>query len=312
LLIAHKLWQKDRTPAIRFSSLAGMQKLSPAWIRYALHALFGVRLIAIALLIVALARPQKDYTEEDILTEGVDIIIALDISGSMAAEDFSPRNRLYVAKEVVKNFIEGRRYDRIGMVVFSADSFTKCPLTLDYGVLIRLLDDVQLGTIRDGTAIGTALATSVNRLKPTKAQSKVIVLLTDGVNNTGEIDPLTAAEIAKAFAIKIYAIGVGSKGYAPFPVADGFGSKRYVQMPVEIDEKMLQEIAKETEGRYFRATDKKTLEDIFRTINSLEKSEVQVKSYARYDELFSGFLFAAMGLLLLEMVISRTRFQKLP
>jgi Ca-activated chloride channel family protein len=198
------------------------------------------------------------------------------------------------------------------MVIFSADSYTKCPLTLDYGVLLRLLDDVQLGSIRDGTAIGTAISTSVNRLKPTKAKSKVIILLTDGVNNTGEIDPLTAAEIAKAFGIKIYAIGVGTQGSAPFPATDAFGGKRYVQIPVEIDEPMLQQIARNTDGRYFRATDRDSLERIFKTIDQLEKSEVEVKSYSHYDELFARFLFPALGLLLVELLLLQTRFRKLP
>lgn len=312
LLLVYDRWQRKRSPALRFSSLAGLRKIAPAWPQWARRALLGARLLAVALLVLALARPQKGYTEEDILTEGVDIMITLDVSGSMAAEDFSPRNRLYVAKEVVKQFIEGRRYDRIGMVIFAADSYTKCPLTLDYGVLLRLLDDVQLGTVRDGTAIGTALATSVNRLKPTKAKSKIIILLTDGVNNAGEIDPVTAADIAKAFGLKIYAIGVGKKGFAPFPVNDPFGGKRYVQVPVEIDENMLRQIAQATDGQYFRATDRDSLEKIFKTIDSLEKSEVQVKSYSHYDERFGLFLFPAMGLLLLETVLSHTRFRKLP
>lgn len=313
LLILHYRWQRKRVPAVRFSSLADARKIRVGWPRWIRHILFASKLVALTLLILSLARPQKGYTEEEILTEGVDIIVTLDVSGSMAAEDFSPRNRLFVAKDVVKKFIQKRRYDRIGMVVFAADSFTKCPLTLDYGVLMRLLDDVQLGTLRDGTAIGTALATSVNRLKSTKAESKVIVLLTDGVNNAGEIDPLTAAEIAKAFGIKVYAIGVGNKGLAPFPVDNPLGGgKRYVQIPVELDEEILQQVVELTEGQYFRATDKNSLEEIFKTIDALEKSEVKVKSYSRYNELFALFLIPAMGLLFLVTVLSHTRFRILP
>lgn len=311
-LFAFQRWQRKRRPAIRFPFTPGMKAISPRWTHWAGHGLFALRLLAVGLLVLALARPQKGYTEEELLTEGVDILITLDISGSMAAEDFSPLNRLHVAKEVVKNFISGRQYDRIGMVVFAADSYTKCPLTLDYGVLVRLLDDVKLGTVRDGTAIGTAVGTSANRLKATKAKSKVIILLTDGVNNAGEIDPVTAAEIAKVLKIKIYAIGVGRKGMAPFPVQDAFGGRRTVQMPVKIDEEMLQQISKLTGGRYFRATDKDSLQDIFDTIDTLEKSEVRVKSYSHFEERFGLFLFPAMGILLVETLLSHTRFRGVP
>jgi len=311
-LLCWEWFYRRRRPVLRFSSLAGMAGLVPAWTVLARRALFILRLLALGLLVLALARPQQGFTEDDILTEGVDIVVTLDVSGSMAAEDFSPRNRLYVAKEVVREFIEGRHHDRIGMVVFSAESFTKCPLTLDYGVLLRQLEDARLGTIRDGTAIGTALATSVNRLKVTKAKSKVIILITDGVNNTGEIDPQTAAEIARALEIKVYAVGVGRRGIAPFPVDDGFGGKRYVQMQVEIDEEGLGKIASTTRGRYFRAEDRSSLKEIFRTIDRLEKSEVRVKSYTHYNELYARFALPALLLLLLEGILIRTRFRSLP
>lgn len=311
-LVAWEWWRRRRRPVFRYSSLESIAAKigrSPVYIR---RALFATRLLALALLILALARPQKGFTEQDVTTEGVDILLTLDVSGSMAAEDFRPRNRLFVAKEVVRDFIEGRQSDRIGLVVFSAESFTKCPLTLDYGILQRQLEDARLGTIRDGTAIGTALATSINRLKVSKAKSKVIILITDGVNNTGEIDPQTAAEITRAMKIKIYAVGVGRRGVAPFPVDDGFGGKRYVQMQVEIDEEGLQKIAATTEGRYFRAEDPDSLKTIFRTIDRLEKTEIRSKSFTHYNELFFWFACVALFMLLLEAVLVHTRFRSLP
>ena len=311
-LLGWEWYRRKRRPVLRFSSLQGRSAFVPAWTVRARRLLFAGRLLALGLLVVALARPQQGFTEDDILTEGIDIVVALDVSGSMAAEDFQPRNRLYVAKDVVRQFIEGRHYDRIGMVVFSAESFTKCPLTLDYGVLLRQLEDARLGTIRDGTAIGTALATAVNRLKATRAKSKIIVLITDGVNNTGEIDPQTAAEIARAVGIRVYAVGVGRRGVAPFPVDDGFGGKRTVSMQVEIDEEGLGKIAATTRGRYFRAEDSNALREIFQTIDRLEKSEVRVRSYTHYNELYSRFALAALALLLLEFLLVQTRFRSLP
>jgi Ca-activated chloride channel family protein len=312
LLVIWEWWRRRRRPVLRFSSLEGIARRMPTWPTRLRRMLFGGRLLALGLLTVAVARPQWGFTETDITTEGVDIVITLDVSGSMAAEDFRPKNRLFVAKEVVRSFIEGRESDRIGLVVFSAESFTKCPLTLDYGILLRQLEDARLGTIRDGTAIGTALATSVNRLKVSKARSKVLILITDGVNNTGEIDPQTAAEIARAMKIKIYAVGVGRRGVAPFPVDDGFGGKRYVSMQVEIDEAGLQKISATTEGRYFRAEDPDSLKEIFRTIDRLEKTEIKAKSFTHYNELFGWFAWAALALLLLEAVLIHTRLRSLP
>jgi Ca-activated chloride channel homolog len=267
---------------------------------------------AMVLVVLALARPQLGSSEEDILTEGVDIMIALDCSGSMAAEDFHPRNRISVAKQEVRDFILGRRSDRIGLVIFAARSFTKCPLTVDYDVLLKQADDVQLGTLQDGTAIGNGLATAINRLRASRAKSRVIILLTDGVNNSGEIDPLTAAEIGKSLGLRIYTIGVGKGGVAPVPVDDPVYGRRYVEVEVQIDEKLLKNIAQMTGGQYYRAVDRDSLAAIFKTIDSLEKSKISTKSYTHYREVFGWFLWPGLGLVLLESLLSRTRFRKLP
>jgi Ca-activated chloride channel family protein len=264
------------------------------------------------LLIIALSRPQSGRKETEILTEGIDIILTLDISGSMKAEDFKPKNRLHVSKEVIKEFIKGRENDRIGLVIFAAHAYTQCPLTLDYGVLLSFLDQIDIGLIEDGTAIGTAIATAVNRLKESEAESKVIILLTDGVNNTGKIDPLTAAEIAKTVNIKVYTIGAGIRGHALYPVEDPIFGKRYVKVPTEIDEMTLTEIARKTGGTYFRATDPEGLKEIYSHISEMETTRVETKDYMKYNELFAWFLFPGIALLSLEIVLSNTRFRKLP
>ncbi len=274
--------------------------------------LFVLKLAGIGLLIAAFARPQLGSTEEDILTEGVDIMIAIDTSGSMAAEDFRPNNRIGVAKQVVKDFVQGRRSDRMGLVIFAARSFTKCPLTIDYDVLLKQIDDVSLGTIEDGTAIGNGLANAVSRLRASKAKSRVIILLTDGVNNSGEIDPLTAAEIARSLGMKVHTVGVGKEGIAPFPVDDPVFGKRYVEAEVQIDETSLRKIAGLTGGKYFRAVDRDSLGQIFKTIDSLEKSEISVKSYTHYNEIFGYFLWPGLGLVLGEVLLAHSRFRKLP
>ena len=266
--------------------------------------------LAVALLIIALARPQNFSSGENIYTEGIDIAMVLDISGSMLAEDLKP-NRIEAAKDVIDNFIKGRTSDRIGLVIFARDSFTQCPLTVDYSVLRNLLSQVKSGMIEDGTAIGNAIANGVNRLKDSKAKSKVIILLTDGVNNSGEVDPVFAAQIAKTFGIRIYTIGVGTKGEAPYPVQTPFGT-RYQMIPVEIDESVLQQISKITDGEYFRATDNKTLEDIYDKIDKLEKSKVEITSYRNAKELFYGWLGAGLFLLVLEVGLSKSVFRKLP
>jgi Ca-activated chloride channel family protein len=230
----------------------------------------------------------------------------------MKTEDFKPKNRLEAAKEVVAEFIATRPHDRLGMVVFAARAITKCPLTLDHDILLTLLDDVHIGSIEDGTAIGTALATSVNRLKDSQAESRIIILLTDGVNNRGEIDPLTAAELAKTFGIKTYTVGAGTEGYAPYPFEDPMYGTVYRDILVEIDEETLEKIADVTGGQYFRATDAESLAEVYKEIDAMEKTEIEQKQYVRYTELAPYFMAVALGLLILETGLSRTRLQRFP
>src|SRR5207249_1028110 len=308
----HQWSRKHSEGGLCFPQVRLARQLGSSWTTRFYQGLYLFKMAGIAVLILGFARPQLGSAEEDILTEGVDIMMAVDISGSMAAEDFRPKNRISVAKQVVKDFVQGRRSDRIGLVIFAAKSFTKCPLTIDYDVLLRQIDDVHLGAIEDGTAIGNGLATAINRLRLSKAKSRVIILLTDGVNNSGEIDPLTAADIAKSPGIKVYAVGVGKEGIAPFPVNDPVFGKRYVDVEVQIDEGVLQKMAQMTSGKYFRAVDRDSLEQIFKTIDGLEKSKISVKSYTHYNEIFSYFLWPGLGLLLGEAVLSNTRFRKVP
>ncbi len=298
--------------SLRFASTIALEGVRPSWTVHARHVLFGMGVLALAFSIVALARPQKGTQSEEVLTEGVDIVIALDASGSMAAEDFEPHNRFFVAKSVVRKFIEGLRHDRAGLVVFAAKAFTRCPLTLDYGVLESVLNSAELGTIEDGTAIGNALATCLNRLRDSKAKSKVIILVTDGVNNRGEIQPLDAAEIARVLGVKIYTVGVGSSGTARVPVNDPVYGRIYADLQVEIDEASLKQIAQTTKGLYYRATDRPSLERIFEDIGRLEKTKIKVKSYTHYDERFLDFLMPALALALLGTLAGFTRFGKIP
>ncbi|MGH7492413.1 MAG: vWA domain-containing protein [bacterium] len=313
-LLAWWYWRTyaRRTATIRYSNLDLLKNLPRPSTYWSRHLQFGLRLLAITLVIVALARPQSGHTEEEVTTEGIDIVLALDISSSMLAEDFKPKNRLEAAKLVAEQFINGRKNDRIGMVVFAARSFTQCPLTLDYGILINFLRKVETGMIDDGTAIGLGLATAVDRLRNSKAKSKVIILLTDGVNNAGEIDPVTAARLAEAFGVRIYTVGAGTRGEAMFPVQDPIFGKRYVRMPVEIDEAMLKRIAGMTKGDYFRATDRQSLEKIFAKIDQLEKTKIEVKQFTRYRELFVYWLAIALGLVFVEVVLINTKFRKIP
>jgi Ca-activated chloride channel family protein len=302
-----------RSGTLRYSNLDSVktvQKLSKK-AKYR-HIPFAVRLFVISLLIVGFARPQSSHTEEEIITEGVDIVLALDISSSMLAEDFKPNNRLEAAKLVAADFIRGRSNDRIGMVVFAAKSFTQCPLTLDYGILLNFLDEIESGMIEDGTAIGMAIVNAVNRLRDSKAKSKIVILLTDGQNNRGQLDPLTAAKVAQAFDIRIYTVGVGKRGNAMYPVDDPIFGKRYVQMPVQIDEATLKEIAGTTNSNYYRATDKQSLDAIFAEIDQLEKTKIEVKQFSRYRELFTPYLFLALGLIMVEIVLVNTKLRKIP
>lgn len=303
---------RAREANILFSGISIPKNIQPGFrVRYRYTPMI-FRMIALFIFILALARPQAGQKEEEIITEGIDIMLTLDISGSMKAEDFAPQNRLGAAKDVLKEFIKSRRNDRIGMVVFSRYSFTQCPLTLDYGTLLELLDKVDIGMIEDGTAIGTAITNAVNRLRDSNVKSRIMILLTDGVNNAGKIDPLTAAKAARALGIKIYTIGAGKPGGAMYPIEDPIFGKRYVHMATEIDEDLLKNIADETEGLYFRAKDKEGLMEIYKTIGRLEKTKMETKEYADYTELAGLFILPGFILFLLEIVLAHTLFAKIP
>lgn len=304
------------TNQVVFPSLEALKKIKPSFAQRYRHILIILRSTAIVLFVIALARPQYGNKQTKVTTEGIDIVLAVDVSGSMLAEDFEIAgrryNRLHVVKQVVKDFIMKRTNDRIGLVVFAGRPYTQCPMTLDYGMLLQLLDKVEIGMVEDGTAIGSALGSSIERLKNAKAKSKVIILLTDGRNNSGEIDPFTAAEIARTFGIKIYAIGAGTKGLAPFPAFDIFGNKVMKQVKVDIDDDALREIAKITDGNYYRATDTESLKEIYGQIDKLEKTESDVTQYTEYNELFHYFLLSAFGLLFVELGLAKTKLRKIP
>lgn len=303
-----------RRAFVRFPSFGLLDGLDPSWsARLRPWLLAGLRLTGLALAVIALARPQAGHSEEELLTRGVDIAIAIDHSGSMAAEDFKPRNRLHVAKEVVANFIEGRKHDRICMVSFAARSLTLCPLTLDYGLLLEALEGIELARKEeDGTAIGMGLASAVNRLRRSDAKSRVIILLTDGRNNRGQVDPLTASQLASTYGIKVYSIGVGTDGEARFPIEDPMFGKRYAMMRVELDEETLTQVAELTGGYYFRATDSQSLSGIFERIDALERSEIKVRQHVLYAELFPFFLWPAAVLLVLEQLLRATWMRTIP
>lgn len=316
LLVPLYVWNKLRGrrakgASLRFSHLGVVKHIQKKGPRRARNILLALRAGAIALLIIALARPQSGMRGEEVLTEGVDIMLAMDISSSMLAEDIKP-NRVEAAKEVAAEFIQGRKNDRIGLAVFAGQGFTQCPLTLDYGILLSFLKEIKVGLIEDGTALGMGLVTAINRLRSSEAKSKVIIALTDGRNNRGEIDPLTAAQAAQALGIKIYTIGAGTRGTAMYPVDDPFFGKRYVPMPVDIDDNTLGRIARMTGGRYFRATDRTELAGVYKEIDELEKTEIKVQEYTRYSEQFYYFAGLALLLLLVEVVLSQTRFRKIP
>ncbi len=300
---------------IRFSSLHVLGQLKTPKTLLWRKGLVFVRCAAMALFILALARPQSGIKSTEISTEGVDIMLCLDTSGSMQALDFKEDGnrvpRLQVVKRVVNDFIKGRKNDRIGMVVFGQEAFTQCPLTLDYGVLLSFLEKVQIGMAGDSTAIGSALAVCVKRLKDLQSKSKVIILLTDGRHNAGSVTPPTAADIAKSFNIKIYTIGVGTEGEAPFLV-DSFFGKQYVYQKVDLDEDTLKDVANRTGGKYFRATNTEALENIYKQIDAMEKTEVKLKEYMEYEELFGWFLIPGLVLLLLEILLANTRLRKIP
>lgn len=292
--------------AIQVSTVSALLKLKHTYRYWLRHAPFLLRLLVVALIIFAMARPQSSEESQNVNAEGIDIVMALDISGSMLARDFSP-DRLTAAQDIGSKFILERPTDRIGLVVFAGEAFTQSPITTDHVSLVNLMNQVKSGMIADGTAIGNGLATAVNRLKESDAPSKVIILLTDGVNNSGQIDPLTAAQIAADYGIRVYTIGVGSQGVAPTPTINAWGGVSFVQAKVEIDEEILRQIAEKTGGQYFRATDNTKLAEIYAEIDQLEKTKVEVENFVKYAEVYHLWLILAVGLLMIE-ILSRYIF----
>lgn len=308
LLIIPVVWYiykfKSQHPYLQISNLKFWDQKGTPYKVYFMHFVFVLRLIVISFLVAALARPQTSFSTRTSYTEGIDIALALDVSSSMLAQDFKP-DRLEAAKDVASKFVSGRENDRMGLVVFSGESFTLCPLTLDRAVLMNQIQDVKSGIIEDGTAIGLGLANAVNRLKDSEAKTRIIILMTDGVNNKGEIDPLTAADLAQALGIRVYTIGIGTRGMAPFPVETMFGIE-YQQMEVEIDEEILTNVADRTGGKYFRATNNMELKTVYEEIDKLEKSKIEVEETNQKEELFFYPLLAAFALLLFEVLLRYT------
>jgi Ca-activated chloride channel family protein len=303
--------EKQKKAPLHFSSLDGFEGFRTSAKIYLRHSIFVLRLLAVGLLIVALARPQSKKSWQDLKTEGIDIVLALDISASMLAQDFKP-NRLDASKEIAIEFIDSRPDDRIGLVIFSGESFTQCPLTTDHSVLKNLFVGVKTGMIQDGTAIGMGLATAVNRIQKSKAKSKVVILLTDGVNNSGSISPELAGELAQPFGIRVYTIGVGSQGMAYSPVAlYPNGQYAYDYVKVDIDETVLKKIAALTGGKYFRATNNDKLKQIYSEIDKLEKTIIEEKNYTKKSELFLPLALFAAALLLFEWLLKNTVFRSL-
>jgi Ca-activated chloride channel homolog len=297
-------------PSVQFSGTEVFENTPRSIRHYLYHAMFIFRILAVCLLIVAFARPQSTLKRQNVSIEGIDIVLGLDISSSMLAQDLKP-DRLEAAKKVSLDFFTGRPNDRIGLVVFSGEAFTQCPLTTDHGIMEDMLDDIKSGIIQDGTAIGDGLATAINRLKESQAISKVIILLTDGQNNAGSIAPLSAAEIAKIYGIRIYTIGVGTMGYAPYPVQTPFGIQ-YQNMEVKIDEDLLRQVANMTDGKYFRATDNTRLKEVYQEIDQLEKSKIDVTEFRKKNEEFHNLAIFALLLLALETLSRLTLFRSIP
>ena len=308
--------RNQKSTNFRFSSTDIVSSLGATWKVKLQQIPYILRLFVIILFFVALAAPRSVLEETIHETEGIDIVLTIDSSGSMAAEDFVMKgkryNRLAIVKKVVEEFIKERAHDRLGLVTFARLAYTVSPLTTDHSWLLTNLDRVNLGLIQDGTAIGSAIASSVARLKNSDVKSKIIILLTDGVNNAGRISPIDAARVAEAFDIKIYTIGAGTKGYVPFPSRDVFGRTIYQKVLIELDEEMLQEVAEITGGKYFRATDTESLRSIYKEIDDLEKVKIEEHGYKEYKELFSYFLMAALMMLCLEVILSKTIFLKVP
>lgn len=311
LLITWYWFKHNKNTAdLRFSGLQMFSKIKPSPKTWLFHSLFIFRMIAVGLIIVALARPQSISTKQNISIEGIDIVMTIDVSGSMLARDFKP-DRLEAAKEVADEFIARRPNDRVSLVIFSGEAFTQVPLTTDHKMISNIFEEVQSGMIEDGTAIGDGLATSVSRLKDSDAISKVIILITDGVNNSGSVDPISAAEMAKMFGIRVYTIGIGSMGTAPYPVQTPFGIQMQ-QMKVQIDEELLQKISSMTEGRYYRADNNRKLKEIYKEIDTLEKSKIDVQEFRKKHEAFLPFALLAMALFSLEIILRYLVFKRIP
>ena len=311
LLVLWYIWRNNKSVGeLKISTGAAFLKYRPTIKQHLRHLLFFLRLLALSACIIALARPQTSSKTQSVNSEGIDIMIAMDISPSMLAEDFKP-NRIEAAKKVALDFITNRPNDRIGLVVFAGESFTQCPLTTDHSVLKNLFASIKSGMISDGTALGEGLATAVNRIKSSQAKSKVIILITDGVNNSGAIAPLTAGEIAEAFKIRVYTIGVGTRGFAPYPFQTPYGIQ-YQNQEVDIDEPTLKQIAKMTDGKYFRATNNKNLQTVYHEIDKLEKTKIKVTEFRKYSEEFLPFAIAAAAFLILELLLKYTYFRSIP
>lgn len=305
--------QRQNRASIRFSDLSSAKRIVPSLALRLRHSLLALRCLAILCLVVGLARPQSGRESREILSQGIDIVLAIDASSSMETTDLGDASRLDISKQVVADFADGRVNDRLGLVVFAGEAYTQCPLTLDYGVFLAFLEDVRIADEDwDGTAIGTAIVTAVNRLRDSAATSKVVILLTDGLNNRGEIDPLTAAKAAKAVGVRIYTIGAGSEGEILRKVDGGLFGPRHVRVKVEIDEETLRGVAESTGGRYFRATSVEKLEAIYEEIGEMEKTEIKTREYVNYRELFPAFLWPGLLMLGLESLLANTRFRRIP
>ncbi len=310
MIVWYVLRQKNSKASIQISTIASLKKVPLTWKHSLRNVAFVLQIAVLALIITCLARPQSSNSWQNQTVEGIDIMIALDMSSSMLARDFQP-DRLGAAKSVAIEFVSGRMFDRIGLVVFSAESFTQCPLTTDRAVLINLFQNLQPGLLEDGTAIGLGLANAVSRLKDSEAKSKVVILLTDGENNRGEIAPITAAEIAKTFGVRVYTIGVGTIGTAPYPIQTPFGIQ-IRDVEVKIDERTLQEIATITDGKYFRATDNKTLIAIYKEIDLLERTKIENKEFSKKNEEYRKYAIGALVLALFAMILQFVVFRHIP
>lgn len=295
---------------VKFSDTSFFNGMPRSWRIYARHILFVIEMCALALLIIALARPQSSSKSQKINVEGIDIVLTIDLSSSMLAQDLKP-DRLEAAKNISADFVKGRPEDRMGLVVFASETFTQVPLTTDHGMLLNMMKELKCGMLEDGTAIGDGLASSVSRLKDSEAISKVVILLTDGDNNAGSIDPATAAEMAKLFGIRVYTIGVGTRGTAPYPVQTPFGGIQYQQIPVTINEPLLQQIADETGGKYYRATSNEKLEQIYDEIDQLERSKIEINEFTRVHEEFLPYVLIGLALLLMGFILKNTVFKTL-